>query len=79
MHPAMRYAERHFLRSGRSKFPTVRQVARACRLRQHEIEQICEETGAACLQGYNIEGWKLGDLEVYVYDHAYPVNIHVDR
>lgn len=67
MHPAIAYAERSFLRSGRTQFPTVRQVARACRIRQCEVEQICEDTGAACLQGYNVEDSKLGDLEVYVY------------
>ncbi len=67
MHPAMAYAERSFLRSGRTQFPTVRQVARACRIRQCEVEQICEDTGEACLQGLNVENWNLGDLEVYVY------------
>ena len=67
MHPAMKYAERSFLRSGRTQFPTVRQVARACRMRQRDVEQACEDTGEACLQGLNIEDWKLGDLEVYVY------------
>ena len=67
MHPAMAYAERSFQRSGRTQFPTVRQVARACRMRQREVEQVCEDTGEACLQGLNVEDWKLGDLEVYVY------------
>lgn len=67
MHSAIAYAERSFQRSGRAQFPTVRQVARACRIRQREVEKICEDTGAACLQGYNVEDWKLGDLEVYVF------------
>ncbi len=60
-------AERMFQRSGQTEFPSVRRVARACRIRQSEVETACDDTGFACLQGYNVEDWKLGDLEVYVF------------
>jgi len=60
-------AERRFQLSGQTAFPTVREVARSCRCRQRDVEQACEDTQLACLQGYNVEGWRLGDLEVYVY------------
>lgn len=60
-------AERHFQRSGRTEFPTVRQVARRCRCRQRDVEEAIESTGLACLDGVNVEGWRLGDLQVYVY------------
>jgi hypothetical protein len=61
------YAERSFQRSGQTQFPTVRQVARACNCPQSLIEEAIESTGRGCLDGVNVEGWKLGDLEVYVY------------
>jgi hypothetical protein len=60
-------AERRFQLSGQTQFPTVREISRACRCRQRDVEQACADTGLACLQGYNVEGWKLGDLEVYVF------------
>lgn len=73
-------AERMFQRSGCTQFPTVHRLARACRCKQKEIEQICEDTGLACLQGYNIEDWKLGDLEVYVFDGEFSApNTQIDR
>lgn len=60
------YAERAFQRSGQLQFPTVRQVARACRVSQSTVEDAVNSTGRACLDGVNVEGWKLGDLELYV-------------
>jgi hypothetical protein len=60
-------AERHFQRSGQTEFPTVRLVARRCRCRQSDVQEMVESTGRACLDGVNVEGWKLGDLEVYVF------------
>lgn len=72
MKKAMRYigeeaavaAERFFQRSGKTEFPTVRWVARAIKCRQSEIED-CEGE-YYCLDGVNVEGFKLGDLQVYV-------------
>lgn len=64
----IRCAERKFQKSGETQFPTVRDVARACGCRQGDVEAACESTGLACLQGYNVEQWTLGDLEVYVFD-----------
>lgn len=61
-------AERKFQRSGQTEWPTVREVARACRVREQDVEAACESTYLACLQGYNFEDWKLGDLEVYVFE-----------
>lgn len=60
------YAESYFQRSGRTEFPTVRKVARACRCTIAFVEEAVESTGRGCLDGVNVEGWKLGDLEVYV-------------
>lgn len=57
-------AEAYFQRSGCTKFPPARYVAKRLRIRLAEIEE-CEGDGY-CLDGVNVEGWKLGDLEVYV-------------
>jgi hypothetical protein len=62
-------AERYFRRSGCTQFPTVRQIARRLRCRQQVIED-AEDEGLYCLDGVNVEGWRLGDLEIYVYDPA---------
>lgn len=59
-------AERFFQRSGQTQFPTVRWVARSIKCRQTDIEEGAGEF--YCLDGVNVEGWKLGDLEVYVTD-----------
>jgi hypothetical protein len=59
-------AERYFQRSGRTQFPTVRTVARRLGIRQKVIEDATDE-GLWCLDGVNVEGWKLGDLEIYVF------------
>jgi hypothetical protein len=67
------YAERYFQRSGMTEFPTVRQVARACRCSHADVEAAVDSSGAACLDGVNVEGWKLGDLEVYVTNPPRPV------
>lgn len=64
-------AERHFQRSGCTEFPKVRQVARRCRCRQSEVESV-QDSGRICLDGVNVEGWRLGDLEVYVFEGAAP-------
>lgn len=61
------YAERSFQRSGQTQFPTVRQVARACRCTQSTVQDAVDSTGRGCLDGVNVEDWRLGDLEVYVY------------
>jgi hypothetical protein len=60
-------AERYFQRSGRTQFPSVRHLARHLGIRQQEIEDAVGE-GLYCLDGVNVEGWKLGDLEVYVFN-----------
>ena len=57
-------AERLFQASGRTKFPTVRRVARLLRCRQSDIKDE-EAEGNFCLDGVNFD-WCLGDLEVYV-------------
>lgn len=59
-------AERSFQRSGCTQFPTVREVARRVRCRQRDIEEVANEY-RICLDGVNVEGWVLGDLEVYVF------------
>ena len=60
-------AERYFQRSGCTQFPTVRQIARRLRCRQQIIKD-AEDEGLYCLQGLKVEGWTLGDLEIYVYE-----------
>ena len=66
-----RYAERYFQRSGRTEFPTVRQVARALRLRQREVEMAVEDhpTSNLFLTMYNVEGGTpLGEQFVETYN-----------
>jgi hypothetical protein len=58
-------AERFFQRSGRTSFPEARYVARRAGCKLSDIED-AQGGGRFCLQGYNVEGWKRGDLEVYV-------------
>lgn len=62
------YAERFFQRSGKTEFPTVRQVARALRLQQSEVEQIAQDCDARGLSFDNVE-WKepVGGWFVEVY------------
>jgi hypothetical protein len=60
-------AERYFQRSGRTQFPTVRLIARRLGCKQQHIEDATGE-GLYCLDGVNVEGWKLGDLEIYVFN-----------
>lgn len=52
-----RYVERRFQKSGRTEFPTVRQVARALNLRVSEISEIADAGDNLMLTYYNIKGW----------------------
>jgi hypothetical protein len=58
---AARYATRHWLAASMTSWPTVRQVARALRVRQVEVEEASEGCGSLMLQGCNCAR---GDLEV---------------
>ena len=49
-----RYSERHFQRSGKTKFPTVAQVARSLKVKQCEVEQACEDSELLMLTSYNV-------------------------
>jgi hypothetical protein len=64
-------AERFFQRSGQTKFPTVRWVARSIKCKHSEIAE-AESEGFFCLDGVNVIDWKLGDLEVYVLNPPSP-------
>jgi hypothetical protein len=62
-----RYAERYFHRSGHTEFPTVRQCARALRMRQAEIEELANGDDRLMLTGYlSLPLDPLGDLFVEV-------------
>lgn len=37
------YAERFFMAAGRTKWPTVRETAKACRVAQREVADFCDE------------------------------------
>jgi hypothetical protein len=66
MIPAERIAAcayRHWIKAGMTEWPEVRVVARRLRVSQRLIDQ-CSGDGPYLLQGYNVEDWKLGDLEV---------------
>jgi hypothetical protein len=65
-----RYAERYFQRSGRTEFPTVRQVAHALRLRVGEVEQAVDDSdGTMALAYWHVEWTEpLGGHFVEVYD-----------
>lgn len=65
-----RYVEGYFQRSGRTDWPTVRQVARAVKLRQREVEMAVEDhpAGNLMLTMYNVEGGTpLGEQFVETY------------
>lgn len=47
--------ERHFQRSGQTDWPTVRQVARRCRMLQSDVQQIAEDSDDICLSRCNTE------------------------
>ena len=49
-----RYSERYFQRSGRTEFPTVRQVARALKVKQTDVEQAIEDDRLLMLTSYNV-------------------------
>lgn len=63
-----RYAERYFARHDSTAFPTVREVARALRLRQYKVELECDGDPDCrlMLTGYGPEDGKVGDLFVEV-------------
>jgi hypothetical protein len=61
----VRVAEAFFQRSGCTKFPEARYVAKRVGCKLTDIED-ASDGGRFCLDGVNVEGWKLGDLEVYV-------------
>jgi hypothetical protein len=49
-----RYSERKFQKSGKTKFPTVAQVARALKIKQADVEQACEDSELLMLTSYNV-------------------------
>ena len=51
-----RYVERKFQWSGCTEFPTVRQVARALRIKISEVTEIAETGNNLQLTYYNVEG-----------------------
>lgn len=67
------YVERAFQRSGRTAFPTVRQVARALRLRQGEVEDLVDDSDRLFLTSYFVAPPDpLGDHFVESYGEEKP-------
>jgi len=56
------YVERKFQNSGKTEFPTVREVSRGTGVSQKNIEEAAESCEYLMLTGYNIEGITLPDL-----------------
>jgi hypothetical protein len=57
------YAYRHWIAAGMTEWPTVRQAARALRIRQEEIDE-CAGDGHYDLTGFNCEDFSHGDYFV---------------
>lgn len=66
------YAYRHWIEAGMTEWPTVRQTARALRIRQCDIDE-CSGDGHYDLTGYNCEDFERGDYFVEATTH--PVEV----
>lgn len=63
-----RSAERHFQRSGRTEFPTVRQVAKRLHAKIVDVYSEVDQSDRMCLEYWNV-AWEVprGDWHIYVF------------
>lgn len=60
------YAEGFFQKSGKTKWPTVREAARALRMTQAEVEQLCQELPLMLTSYYTVPATPLAEHFVEV-------------
>lgn len=60
------YAEGYFQKSGKTSWPTVRQAARALRVTQAEVEQLCQELPLMLTSYFTVPAPSLGEHFVEV-------------